>query len=58
MALHGVDPAKKQAAVPNKRLSYSQILSKVLMQARLKYEVRLDEDDKPFVWITTVKPVP
>lgn len=58
MALHGADPATTQAAVPSGRMSYSQVLGKVLLQARLKYELRLDEADKPFVWITTVKPAP
>ena len=45
-----------QAKVPEKRMTYSQILGKVLMQARLKYELRVDDADKPFLWITTVKP--
>ena len=56
MALHGIDPATVQAEVPEKRMTYSQILGKVLMQARLKFELRLDEADKPFLWITSVKP--
>jgi hypothetical protein len=32
-------------------------LRKLLFQAGLKFEVRLDEAGKPFLWITTVKPV-
>jgi hypothetical protein len=56
LARHGIDPAAVQADVPEKRMTYSQILGKVLMQARLKYELRVDDADKPFVWITTVKP--
>ncbi|HEX3724880.1 MAG TPA: hypothetical protein VHV08_01500 [Pirellulales bacterium] len=56
MALHAIDPSQVQADVPNKRMTYSQILNRVLMQARLKYELRVDEADKPFLWITTVKP--
>jgi hypothetical protein len=58
MALHGLDPTQVQADVPSKRLTYTQILGKVLMQARLRYELRLDEADKPFLWITSVKPAP
>jgi hypothetical protein len=57
MALHGVDPSKVQADVPSKRMTYSLILKKVLFQARLKFELRLDDAQKPFLWITTVKPV-
>ena len=56
MNQHGVDLAKTMAAVPNKRLTYSLILNKVLVQAKMKYELRIDEADKPFLWITTVKP--
>jgi hypothetical protein len=58
LALHGIDPREVQAEVPSKRLTYTQILNKVLMQAKLRYELRLDEADKPFLWITTVKPAP
>ncbi len=57
MALHGVDPTKVQANVPSKRMTYSLILKKVLYQAKLKFELRLDEAQKPFLWITTIKPV-
>ncbi|MGD9720605.1 MAG: hypothetical protein AB7O59_16620 [Pirellulales bacterium] len=56
LALHGVDPAKIPAEVPTKRISYSQTLRRVLAQAKLKYELRVDEAEKPFLWITTVKP--
>jgi hypothetical protein len=58
MALHGVDPAKVPADVPEKRMSYSQVLRKVLSQAKLSYELRVDDAEKPFLWITTVKPAP
>ena len=57
-ALHGVDLAKTDADVPNKRLTYSLILGKVLMQGHAKYELRVDESEQPFLWITTVKPAP
>ena len=58
LALHGADPTTVQADVPSRKMSYSRVLDTVLMQARLKYELRIDEADKPFVWITTVKPAP
>ena len=56
LALHKIDIAKVAATVPGKRLSYSQILQKVLLQARLKFEVRKDEAGKPLIWITSIKP--
>lgn len=55
LALHGVDPAGVQAELPSKRTSYSQTLRRVLGQAKLTYDLRVDEADTPFIWITTIK---
>lgn len=55
LALEGIDLAKFEANVPGKRLTYSLILGKLLSQAKLKYELRVDEAGKPFVWITTIR---
>ena len=57
MARHGVDPAKTLVSFPSARTTYSLALRKLLFQAGLQFEVRLDEAGKPFLWITTVKPV-
>jgi hypothetical protein len=43
------------AAVPASRTTYSLLLGKVLFQARLKSEIRIDEADGPLLWITTIK---
>ena len=32
-------------------------LRKLLFKAGLKYEIRVDEAGKPFLWVRTVKPV-
>ncbi len=56
LALHGIDPAKVEVKLPAKKLTYSLILQRVLSQARLKKELRIDEAGKPFLWITTIKP--
>lgn len=56
LAVEEIDPQTVTAAVPEKRMTYSQVLQKVLAAARLKYEVRTDEADKPLIWITTIKP--
>jgi hypothetical protein len=58
LALYEIDPAAVQASVPEKRMSYSLVLRRVLSQAKLRYELRVDDADKPFVWITTIKPAP
>ena len=54
-------PARRRSGedarfAPPARTTYSLALRKLLFQAGLKFEVRLDEAGKPFLWITTVKP--
>jgi hypothetical protein len=56
LATQNIDLAQVQVEVPAKRMTYSQVLAKVLFQARLKYELRLDDADRPFLWITTARP--
>ena len=55
LARHKVDIATIDAAVPAKRTSYSLLLQKLLFQARLKYQLRIDDGNRPFIWITTIK---
>ncbi len=57
LARHGVDPANALVTHPRGRTTYSLVLGKILFQAGLKFEVRVDEADQPFLWISTVKPV-
>ena len=57
LARHGIDPAKTTVSLPRSRTTYSLALRKLLFQAGLKFEVRLDEAGAPFLWVTTVKPV-
>ena len=57
MAWHEIDLAKVDATVPGKRSTYSLILQKVLRQAMMKPELRLDDAGKPFYWVTTIKPI-
>lgn len=55
LARHGIDPAKSPAAHPPGRTTYSSALRKMLFSAGLKFEVRLDEAEKPLLWVTTLK---
>ena len=57
MARHGIDPAKAMVAMQPGRMTCNRALNKLLFKAGLKFEVRIDEAGKPFLWITTVKPV-
>lgn len=58
LALVGIDPAKVEVNLPAKKLTYVMILNRVLSKARLRYELRVDDADRPFLWVTTIKPVP
>jgi len=57
LARHGIDPGKAIVSHPPSRTTYSLTLRKILFQAGLKSELRVDEAGKPFLWISTVKPV-
>ena len=52
---HEVDVDAVKVSYPGKKSTYSIILQRLLGQARLTSEVRLDETGKPFLWITTLK---
>jgi hypothetical protein len=50
-----VDLATTKVDLPKSNTFYAKALDRVLFQANLKYEVRLDEADKPFLWISGIK---
>lgn len=52
---HDIDPAKINVSYPGKKSWYQVVLQKVLYQAGLKFEVRLDDAGKPFLWISSQK---
>jgi hypothetical protein len=58
LAFYDVDLEKAEVSLPPKKMSYAQLLDKLLSQARLKYEVRIDEANTPLLWITTIRPLP
>ncbi len=50
-----IDMAKAVTIPPAKKALYASVLRQVLFKAGLKYVVRVDEADKPLIWITTLK---
>jgi len=44
----------KKVSLSEANIFYSRALDRLLLQAGLKYEIRLDEADKPLLWITTI----
>ena len=55
MARQQIDPATKLVNFPNKRASYKRILDIVMFQSGLEVELRIDEADTPFLWISGSK---
>jgi hypothetical protein len=52
LTAHGIDPAKIQVKLARTRASYKRIIDRILSQARLGSEIRVDEAGAPFLWIT------
>ncbi|TWT36128.1 hypothetical protein KOR34_10270 [Posidoniimonas corsicana] len=46
-----IDPAEVQVKLPRANMAYHRILSRLLFQARLRGEVRVDESGTTFYWI-------
>jgi hypothetical protein len=57
MARHGVELDKAFLSHPQARTTYSVALRKMLAKVGLKFELRVDEAGKPFLWVSTMKPV-
>jgi len=52
LAQQQINPAKIQVAQPNKRTYLKATVSKLASQAKLTAEVRVDEQEQPFLWLT------
>jgi hypothetical protein len=50
-----VDLATAKVEMPKTNTFYGKALDRILVQANLKYEVRADEADKPFIWISGLR---
>ncbi|MGB9690062.1 hypothetical protein [Thermogutta sp.] len=57
MVRYGIDLEKTSISIPQTKTTYSQVISRSLFQAKLKGEVRVDDAGKPFLWITTLRPI-
>ncbi|HEX5472290.1 MAG TPA: hypothetical protein VFW73_10405 [Lacipirellulaceae bacterium] len=52
LKLHNVNPATTQVKLARTRTSYKHVIDRVLAQAHLGCEIRIDEAGMPFLWIT------
>ncbi len=55
LARHQIVPEQVQVSIPAGRTYYKRIVDRMLSQAKLKGELRVDEAGSPFLWITTIK---
>lgn len=55
LARHRIDPAQVKVSLPPDRMYYQGILDRLVNQAQLKSELRIDEAEKPFLWISTLR---
>lgn len=55
LAKQKIDYSTVKTSLPKTNTYYDAILDKLLFQCKLKYELRIDEADRPFLWITTLK---
>ncbi|MFV2066395.1 MAG: hypothetical protein ACC645_05405, partial [Pirellulales bacterium] len=47
----GIDPAKISVSFPRKQTYVKRVLDRLLFQARLKADVRVDEAGHPLIWV-------
>ncbi len=55
LARQRIDLAQVKVSLPAGRTYYQKILDRLLYQAKLKFELRVDEAKQPFLWISAVK---
>ena len=51
MARQSIDPDEVRVSFPSATTTFKRVLARVLSQAKLKSEVRVDEAGQPFLWI-------
>ena len=55
MARQQIEPDKVMVEFPEARSYYKKVLSRILFQAKMKSEVRIDEAGQAFIWIAPLK---
>lgn len=55
IALQEIDLAEAKVKFPKRRTFYKNILDTLLFQAKLTMDLKVDENGKPFLWVTPIK---
>ena len=53
LARQRIDLTKTKVSLPSGNTFYAKILDRVLSQAKLSWEIRVDEAEEPFLWISS-----
>ena len=56
LAARRIELQNVTVSLQSRRTFYKQLLSRILFKARLEYEVRRDEADRPLIWIQPLRP--
>lgn len=53
LARQRIDLTKARVSLPTGKTFYAKILDRILAQAKLSWEIRVDEAEQPFLWISS-----
>lgn len=56
LARHGIEPAEVKVSYPKGRTYYKRVIDRLLSQAGMKAELRVDEAGHPLLWLSTIRP--
>jgi hypothetical protein len=54
LARQGIEPAAVKVSHPKGQTYYKKVVDRLLAQAKLKAELRVDEAGRPLLWISTI----
>jgi hypothetical protein len=55
LAREGIDIDSEKVSLPPGRTYYMRIITRLLSQAKLTSDLRVDEAGRPFLWITSIR---
>ncbi|MEQ8785594.1 MAG: hypothetical protein RIC55_04815 [Pirellulaceae bacterium] len=56
LARHGIEPTEVKVSHPEGRTYFKKVIDRLLSQAKMKAELRVDEAGHPLFWLTTIRP--
>jgi len=56
LARHDIEPTEVKVSYPKGRTYYKKVIDRLLSQADMKAELRVDEAGRPLLWLSTLRP--